>query len=51
MWCGSESCEEGIRQATAMKPRCIPFERERISESCVCCGQPASDLLYWGYQY
>ena len=51
MWCGMESCEQKIRDETGMKPRCIPFEQEQLSASCICCGQPAQDMLYWGYQY
>jgi len=51
MWCGELACEEEIREETGATSRCIPFEQERISESCVCCGKEAKDLVYWGKAY
>ena len=37
MWCGSEECEAKIKELTAAKSRCIPFEQENIGDTCVCC--------------
>lgn len=51
MWCGSAECEEKIREITSAKSRCIPFEQEHISDTCVCCGKKASKMVYWGRQY
>ncbi len=51
MWCGSASCEEKVKEVTGMKSRCIPFEQERLADTCVCCGKPANTMLYWGFQY
>ena len=51
MWCGSEECEEKIHDLTGAKSRCIPFEQEHISDTCVCCGKPASKMVVWGRQY
>ena len=52
MWCGDNACEEKIKEATGgMKSRCLPFEQESLGDVCVCCGRPAKDMIYWGYQY
>ena len=51
MWCGSEECEDKIREVTGAKSRCIPFEQEKLSDVCVCCGKPAKEMVFWGRQY
>ncbi len=52
MWCGDSACEEKLKDATGgVKSRCIPFEEENLSDTCVCCGKPAKHMLYWGKQY
>ncbi|MDR1736522.1 MAG: proline--tRNA ligase [Oscillospiraceae bacterium] len=52
MWCGSEECEEKVKEVTGgMKSRCIPFEQEKIGETCAVCGKSANTMLYWGFQY
>ena len=51
MWCESAECEEKIHEETGAKSRCIPFEQEKLSDVCVCCGKQASKLVYWGRQY
>ena len=51
MWCGEESCEDKIREFTGAKSRCIPFEQEHISDTCVCCGKKAKHMVIWGRQY
>ncbi|MBR5314088.1 MAG: proline--tRNA ligase, partial [Clostridia bacterium] len=51
MWCGEEECEDGVKAATGVGSRCIPFEQENISDKCVCCGKPAKKLVYWGKAY
>ena len=51
MWCGEESCEDKIRELTGAKSRCIPFEQEHISDTCVCCGKKAKHMVIWGRQY
>ena len=50
-WCGKKECEEKIREVTGAKSRCIPFEKEHISDTCVCCGQKAINTVIWGRQY
>ncbi len=51
MWCGEEACELKIKEDTTATSRCIPFEQEKIAETCVCCGKPATKLVYWGKAY
>ena len=51
MWCGSAECEEKIHELTGAKSRCIPFEKEHISDTCVCCGKPANTMVVWGRRY
>lgn len=51
MWCGSKECEELIKEKTGLTSRCIPFEQEKISDVCPCCGKPTSTMIYWGKAY
>ena len=51
MWCGNEECEAKIKELTAAKSRCMPFEQEHIGDTCVCCGKPATKMVIWGRQY
>ena len=51
MWCGDEACELKIKEDTTATSRCMPFEQEKISDVCVCCGKPAHKLVYWGKAY
>ncbi len=51
MWCGCLECEEKIKEVTGATSRCIPFEQEQISGNCVCCGKPATKMVYWGRAY
>lgn len=51
MWCGDESCELKIKEDTTATSRCIPFEQEKISDHCICCGKPAHKMVYWGKAY
>ncbi len=51
MWCGDEACEDKIKELTGAKSRCIPFNQEHISDTCVCCGKKADKMVIWGRQY
>ena len=51
MWCGDVECEEQIKADTSATSRCMPFEQENISDKCVCCGKPATKMVYWGRAY
>ena len=51
MWCGDQACEDAIKEKTSATSRCIPFEQEEISDTCVCCGKKAKHMVYWGRAY
>ena len=51
MWCGDEACEDKVKEITGVGSRCIPFEQEKISDKCVCCGKPAKKMVLWGKAY
>lgn len=52
MWCGNSECEDKLKDLTGgVKSRCIPFEEEHLSNTCVCCGKSAKHMVYWGRQY
>ena len=49
-WCGSEECEDKIKDDFSMKSRCL-IEDEKIDTDCVVCGKKARYRLYFGKQY
>ena len=51
MWCGDVECENKIKELTGAHSRCIPFEQEKFSDKCVCCGREAKHMVVWGKQY
>ena len=51
MWCGEQACEDRIKEDTSATSRCMPFEQEKLSDVCVCCGKPAKSMVYWGKAY
>lgn len=51
MWCGDRECEDKLKDELGITSRCIPFEQEHLSDTCVCCGKPAKHMLYWGKAY
>ena len=52
MWCGNSECEDKLKEVTGgVKSRCIPFEEENVSDTCVCCGKKAKHMVVWGRQY
>lgn len=51
MWCGNEECENKIKEDTTATSRCMPFNQEKLSDVCVCCGKPATKMVYWGKAY
>ena len=51
MWCGCQECEDKIKELTGATSRCMPFKQEQISDKCVCCGKPATKMVYWGRAY
>lgn len=51
MWCGSLACEEKMKEEAGLTSRCMPFEQERLADTCPCCGKPADLMVYWGKAY
>lgn len=51
MWCGDLACELKLKEEAGVTSRCMPFEQERLAETCVCCGKPAHKMVYWGKAY
>jgi prolyl-tRNA synthetase len=51
MWCEDKACEDAVKEKTGATIRCIPFQEEHISDTCVCCGKPAKHMAYWGRAY
>ena len=51
MWCGERECEDALKESVGVTSRCIPFNEEQLSDTCVCCGKPAKHMLYWGKAY
>lgn len=51
MWCGDQACEEKIKEEAGLSSRCMPFEQEELSDTCVCCGKKAKAMVYWGKAY
>ena len=51
MWCGSEECEDTVKERTGVGSRCMPLGQESAGGACVCCGKAAAHLVYWGKAY
>lgn len=51
MWCKEQDCELEIKEETGATSRCMPFEQEKVADTCVCCGKPAKTMVYWGKAY
>ena len=51
MWCGEQACEDQIKEKYSATSRCMPFDQEQLSDTCVCCGKPAKKMVYWGRAY
>ncbi len=51
MWCGDVDCENKIKEDTTATARCMPFDQEELTDTCVCCGKKAKAMVYWGKAY
>ena len=40
-----------VKEETTATSRLIPKEREQLSDTCVCCGKPAKELVIWAKAY
>ncbi|MCP4686924.1 MAG: proline--tRNA ligase [Desulfobacterales bacterium] len=52
-WCGSDACEEEIKEDLGVTIRCIPFEDqvEKTPGSCIHCGKPCNDRVVFAKSY
>ena len=52
MWCGDPECEDKIKAETGgYGSRCIPEKQEHLSDTCICCGKKAKEMVIWGKSY
>ncbi|MGN0330324.1 MAG: proline--tRNA ligase [Kineothrix sp.] len=51
MWCGETECEERIKADMSVTSRCMPYDQEKLADTCVYCGKPARKMVYWGRAY
>ena len=51
MWCGSEECEQKLKDELDISSRCMPFEQTQLSDVCPVCGKPAKAMVVWGKAY
>ncbi len=51
MWCGDEACEVAMKEQAGVTSRCIPFEQEKVGDTCIVCGKPTDTSIIWGVAY
>ncbi len=51
MWCGNQACEDKIKEETNATSRCIPFDQEKIGDTCPICGKKASKVVLFAKAY
>jgi len=51
MWCGCRECEDKIKAELSATSRVLPFDQTPVGDKCVCCGKPASKVLYFAKSY
>ena len=51
MWCGCQECEDKLKEEAGVTSRCMPFKQEKLADTCVYCGKPATKMVYWGKAY
>jgi prolyl-tRNA synthetase len=50
-WCGDAQCETKVKEDTKATTRCTPFGQVGESGSCICCGKPATQKVYFARAY
>ncbi len=50
-WCGSAACEAKIKEETRATTRCIPADQPEGHGSCIYCGRPATERVYFARAY
>ncbi len=49
-WCGSEECEDAVKEQTGIGSRCI-YDEVTVGNKCVCCGKEATHNVVWAKAY
>jgi prolyl-tRNA synthetase len=50
-WCGSEKCEEKVKEKTGATIRCIKEESAKKGGKCLDCGKPSRTIAYFAKAY
>ena len=50
-WCGKAECEAKVKEDTKATTRCIPMDQPEGSGRCICCGEPATQKVYFAKAY
>lgn len=50
-WCGSDACEEKIKQDLSVTIRCIPLDGEEESGACISCSSPSTKRVVFAKAY
>ncbi len=50
-WCGSEACEEKIKQDLSVTIRCIPYDNPDEKGACICCGGESHKRVLFAKAY
>ena len=50
-WCGSDDCEERVKNETKATIRCIPMDRPSETGKCVVCGKPSDGRVIFARAY
>jgi prolyl-tRNA synthetase len=50
-WCGSQECEQKIKEETTATIRLVPFEKEEPFSNCIYCGKEAKEVVYFAKSY
>ncbi len=50
-WCGDAACEAKVKEDTKATTRNIPLDQEGGTGTCIVCGKPASEKVYFSRAY
>ena len=50
-WCGSDACEQQVKEETGATSRNIPFEPAERKSKCLVCGEPAKHTVVFARAY
>lgn len=50
-WCGDETCENRLRDATGTTPRVIPLDQPAAADRCIVCGRETGTVVYYARSY